>query len=159
MSTRRKARRAVLTLTDAAAKRIKTLAERKNDPSKVVRLGVRARGCNGFSYALNYISRDEIEDDFDEVVKANDGTELIVDGKAVFYVLGTVMDWVEDDLRAEFLFTNPNATGECGCGESFTVDGDRPPPAEFAAAIEHVKQQMQSDNNSQPDDEESFKPE
>mmetsp|Transcript_17046 Transcript_17046/g.23855 ORF Transcript_17046/g.23855 Transcript_17046/m.23855 type:complete len:157 (-) Transcript_17046:195-665(-) len=110
----------VVTVTEAAAQRIKALLENKKD-SKVagVRLGVKTRGCNGLSFVLGYQEEGK-GDKFDEKVSAH-GVDVYIDSKAVFYIVGTKMDWIEDDLRAEFTFDNPNAKGQCGCGESFNV--------------------------------------
>ncbi|CAM9877464.1 unnamed protein product [Chrysoparadoxa australica] len=116
--TRRKLRErpAPIVLTERAADRLKLLLGKK--PSMLgVRLGVKRRGCNGYSYTLNYVSEPPAKD---EEVYAH-GVRLFVDPMATFYVVGTVMDWEETELSAEFTFSNPNAKGECGCGESFNV--------------------------------------
>jgi len=109
-------------LTPAAADRIKALIERKkNQDSNIsgLRLGVRTRGCNGMSFVMDYQEEGK-EGKFDEKISAY-GVDVYIDSKAVFYIVGTKMDWVEDDIRAEFTFENPNAKGTCGCGESFNV--------------------------------------
>mmetsp|Transcript_33320 Transcript_33320/g.53747 ORF Transcript_33320/g.53747 Transcript_33320/m.53747 type:complete len:169 (+) Transcript_33320:27-533(+) len=112
----------VVELTPAAADRIKALIERKkNQDSNIsgLRLGVRTRGCNGMSFVMDYQEEGK-EGKFDEKISAY-GVDVYIDSKAVFYIVGTKMDWVEDDIRAEFTFENPNAKGTCGCGESFNV--------------------------------------
>eukprot|EP00470_Lotharella_oceanica_P002735 CAMPEP_0170175692 /NCGR_PEP_ID=MMETSP0040_2-20121228/8723_1 /TAXON_ID=641309 /ORGANISM="Lotharella oceanica, Strain CCMP622" /LENGTH=131 /DNA_ID=CAMNT_0010417759 /DNA_START=148 /DNA_END=543 /DNA_ORIENTATION=+ len=112
----------VVSISETAAERIKNLIERKKQQdSKVVgiRLGVRTRGCNGLSFVMDY-QEDGKVGKLDEKVSAH-GVDVYVDSKAVFYIVGTEMDWIEDDLRAEFTFENPNAKGTCGCGESFNV--------------------------------------
>jgi iron-sulfur cluster assembly 1 len=107
---------APIKLTDRAADRIKQLMASK--PDKVgVRLGVKRRGCNGYSYTMNYADEKPPKDE--EV--ADKGVRVFVDPLATFYIVGTTMDWEETELSAEFTFTNPNAKGSCGCGESFNV--------------------------------------
>lgn len=113
---RRRARPAPLTVTQNAADRITELMSNQ-DTAIGVRLGVKARGCNGLSYTLNYA---EEADPSDEEV-ADKGVRIFVDSKALFYVVGTVMDYEVTKLSAEFTFNNPNSKGECGCGESFHV--------------------------------------
>ncbi len=107
-------------MTEEAAKRVKSLIEQRSDPKLAgLRLNVRTRGCNGLSFVMDYQDKDKIGR-FDEKVSAH-GVDVFIDSKAVFYIVGTTMDWIEDDLRAEFTFDNPNAKGTCGCGESFNV--------------------------------------
>jgi iron-sulfur cluster assembly protein len=112
-----RARRQVLSVTDAAAARIQTLLAKRGKPSAGVRLGVRARGCSGLSYTLEYADE---RDKFDEVVE-DKGVTILVDPKAVMFVLGTEMDYIEEKLQCGFTFRNPNEKGRCGCGESFHV--------------------------------------
>jgi iron-sulfur cluster assembly protein len=118
---RRPDQKAVISLTENAAKRIESLlAKRKSDGAQdpvAVRVGIKARGCNGLSYTLNYATEKK---KLDEEVKDH-GVTVWIDSAALMHIIGTTMDYVEDDLSAEFVFHNPNAEGSCGCGESFTT--------------------------------------
>ena len=105
-----------LVITDAAANRLNDLM-RNNEGAKGVVLGVKTRGCNGLSYTMNYV--EEVDPSYENVAK--DGVTVYIEPKALFHLIGTTMDFKIDHLTAEFVFENPNATGMCGCGESFSV--------------------------------------
>jgi len=106
-----------LTVTDAAAQRIQALLAGRGKPSIGVRVGVRSRGCSGLTYTLEFADE---RGKFDEVVE-DKGVTVIVDPKAVMFIIGTEMDFVEEKLQSGFVFRNPNEKGRCGCGESFHV--------------------------------------
>ncbi len=109
--------KAALSVTEAAAQRIQALLAKRGKPSVGVRVGVRSRGCSGLSYTLEYADEKR---KFDEVVEVN-GVTVLVDPKAIMFILGTEMDYVEEKLQSGFVFRNPNEKGRCGCGESFHV--------------------------------------
>src|SRR3546814_4032593 len=82
-----------------------------------VRLSTPRRGCSGLAYSVDYVTE---EQKFDEKIETPGGV-FYIDGASVLYLIGSMMDWVEDDFAAGFVFENPNVKGACGCGESFTV--------------------------------------
>ena len=86
-------------------------------PAVGVKLSTPRRGCSGLAYSVDYVTE---ADPFDEKIETPGGT-FYVDGGSLLYLVGSTMDWVEDDFTAGFVFQNPNAKGMCGCGESFTV--------------------------------------
>ena len=108
---------AVMQLTDAAAERVKALLEKRGKPSVGVRVGIRTKGCSGLSYTIEYADE---KGKFDEVV-ADKGVTVLIDPKAVLFLIGTKMDYVVDKLKSGFTFVNPNEKARCGCGESFHV--------------------------------------
>ena len=111
------ARKQALMVTDAAATRIQALLAGRGKPALGVRVGVRARGCSGLSYTLEYADE---KGKFDEIVE-DKGVTILVDPKAVMFILGTEMHYIEEQLQSGFVFRNPNEKGRCGCGESFHV--------------------------------------
>ena len=107
----------VMRLTDAAAARIKDVMSRAGKPVAGVRVGVKNGGCAGMEYTMEYA--DEIRPT-DEVVE-DKGVKLLIDPKAVLFLLGTEMDFKVDKLSSGFVFNNPNQTSACGCGESVAL--------------------------------------
>ncbi len=107
----------LMSLTDAAAERIRQLMAQRGKPAAGIRLGVRAKGCSGLSYTLEYADEKGAQD---EVVE-DKGVTMFIDPKATLFVIGTEMDYVDDTIQSGFVFTNPNEKGRCGCGESFHV--------------------------------------
>jgi iron-sulfur cluster assembly protein len=106
----------LMTLTDAAAERLRSLYA-KGEQGKLLRIGVKTKGCSGMSYDMSWT---DAPAPTDEVVKDKDLT-ILVDRKASLFLIGTVMDYETKALTAGFTFTNPNEKGRCGCGESFHV--------------------------------------
>jgi iron-sulfur cluster assembly protein len=104
----------VMRLTDAAAERIKDIMSKADKPYVGVRVGVKNGGCAGMTYTMEYA---ESANPTDEMVE-DKGVRLLIDPKAVLFLLGTEMDYKVDKMSAQFVFNNPNQTSACGCGES-----------------------------------------
>ena len=107
----------MITITSDAVKQVKKLLENRGKHSEGIRISVKTKGCSGLSYNIEYV--DQIESS-DEKIMADD-IIFFIDPKATLFLIGTKMDYVEDDLQSGFQFTNPNEKGRCGCGESFHV--------------------------------------
>ncbi|ABN66068.1 Iron Sulfur Assembly, partial [Scheffersomyces stipitis CBS 6054] len=108
-------RKALITLTSNAVDHLQALL---NQPQpKLIRIGVRNRGCSGLTYNLEYVDQ---PGKFDELIE-QDGVKVLIDSKALFSIVGSEMDWLDDKLSSRFIFKNPNSKGTCGCGESFMV--------------------------------------
>ena len=108
----------IIKLTDNAALRIKEIMSNAEKDSLGVRVSVKAGGCAGMSYIMEY-TKDLNPND--EVVE-DKGVKVFVDPAAVMYLLGTEMDYKKEELSSSFVFNNPNETERCGCGESFKID-------------------------------------
>jgi iron-sulfur cluster assembly protein len=106
----------LMTLTDAAAERLRRLYE-KGEQGKLLRIGVRTKGCSGMSYDMSWADAPATTDE----VVTDKGLTVLVDRKASLFLIGTVMDYETKALTSGFTFTNPNEKGRCGCGESFHV--------------------------------------
>jgi len=115
--TKARARPAAVILTPAAEARIAKLMAQAPADAIGVKLSTPRRGCSGLAYSVDYVTE---ADAFDERIETPGGT-FFIDGASVLYLIGSTMDWQEDDFTAGFTFQNPNAKGSCGCGESFTV--------------------------------------
>jgi iron-sulfur cluster assembly protein len=120
----------VMRLTDAAAERIKAVMAKAERPIAAVRVGVKNGGCAGMSYFMEYAER---VDPLDEVIEER-GVRILIDPKAVLFLLGTEMDYKVDKLAAQFVFNNPNQTAACGCGESVQIEPAADPAQVGAAA-------------------------
>ena len=107
----------VVTVTDAAAEKIKAIMANADRPFEGVRVGVKNGGCAGMEYTMEYA---EAVNATDEVVE-DKGVKLLIDPKAVLFLLGTEMDFRVDKLSSGFVFNNPNQTSACGCGESVAI--------------------------------------
>ena len=117
VETRIRARPAAIVLTLAAEQRIADLMARAPADAIGVKLSTPRRGCSGLAYSVDYVTQEQA---FDEKITTAGGI-FYVDGGSILYLIGSTMDWVEDDFAAGFQFANPNVKGACGCGESFTV--------------------------------------
>ena len=112
-----RARPKVLTLTDAAAERVKAIMARSETPLAGLRVGVKKGGCAGMEYTLEYAA--EVRP-IDEVVE-DKGVRILIEPSAILFLLGTEMDFKSDKLTSGFVFNNPNQTSACGCGTSVEI--------------------------------------
>lgn len=110
----------MVSLTEGAIARVKELIAKSDEPVMGLRIGVSARGCSGLSYSVEYAQEQKR---FEEIID-QDGVKVLIDPAAVMFLIGSVVDYKEDRFSSGFTFTNPNAVGACGCGESFFVDQD-----------------------------------
>ena len=107
----------MITLTDAAADRVKALIAKSDKPVLGLRVGVKTRGCSGLSYFVEYA---EEQKKFEDMVE-DKGVKIFIDPTAVMFLIGSEMDYREEQFQTGFVFTNPNEASRCGCGESFNV--------------------------------------
>jgi iron-sulfur cluster assembly protein len=112
-----RARPKVVTLTDAAAERVKAIMARSEAPVAGLRVGIKKGGCAGMEYTMEYAAE---AGPMDEVVEEK-GVRILIDPSAILFLLGTEMDYRSDKLSSGFVFKNPNQTGACGCGESVEI--------------------------------------
>ena len=113
----RRPRPKVVTLTERAAERVKAIMDRAEQPYAGLRVGVKNGGCAGQEYLLEYA---ETAAPLDEVVE-DQGVRILIDPKAVLFLIGTQIDYETSALASKFVFRNPNETDACGCGESVTI--------------------------------------
>ncbi len=107
----------VMTMTPAAAERVRTIMASKGQGVAGLKIGVKKGGCAGMEYAMSWA---ETQARLDEVVE-KDGARVLIDPAAILYLIGTEMDWKVDKLSAQFVFNNPNQKSACGCGESVSL--------------------------------------
>ncbi len=107
----------MISLTNVAAERVKHLMARSDKPVLGLRVGVKSRGCSGLSYFVEYA---EEQRKFEDVVE-DKGVKIFIDPTAVMFLIGSEMDYVEEQFQTGFVFRNPNEKARCGCGESFHV--------------------------------------
>ncbi len=107
----------IIKLTDTAANRIKEIMSQASQSTIGVRVGVKSGGCAGMSYIMEYA--DEVKPN-EEIIE-DKGVKVLIDPKAIIYLLGTEMDYKKEKFSSQFIFKNPNETERCGCGESFKV--------------------------------------
>ena len=117
VETKIRQRPAAVLLTPGAEARVAELMAKAPADAIGVKLSTPRRGCSGLAYSVDYVTEAQA---FDERIETPGGT-FFIDGASVLYLVGSTMDWREDDFSAGFVFENPNAKGACGCGESFTV--------------------------------------
>ncbi len=122
MAMQMRARPAVMTVTDAAAEKVREIVDRFDPPIAGLRVGVKNAGCAGMAYTLDPV---EAPDPADDVV-SDKGVTIYVDAKAVLFLLGSVMDHRTTKFTSGFVFDNPNQVGECGCGESVKLEPAKP---------------------------------
>jgi iron-sulfur cluster assembly accessory protein len=107
----------IITLTENAIKKLKSMKSEQDPNAITLRVTVKTKGCSGHSYALEWVTEKK---KFDEEIVQN-GVRIFVDSKALMSIIGARMDYVEEPLKSEFVFDNPNIKGKCGCGQSFYI--------------------------------------
>ena len=106
-----------ITVSDRAAERVKEIIAQSKEPIVGVRVGVSSGGCAGMSYVMEYAKKINPNDE----IIVDKGVKVLIDPKAIMYLLGTEMDYKKEELSSTFVFKNPNETERCGCGESFKI--------------------------------------
>lgn len=107
----------IIAITDGALSHVKELLNNRGKPSYGLRIGIKSGGCSGLTYEVSYADE---KGKYDEELQTDD-IKILIDPKAVMYLLGTEMDYQETDFKSGFVFNNPNEKGKCGCGKSFNI--------------------------------------
>lgn len=110
-------RKQLMSLTGRAIEQVKTLLDKRGRPSVGIRIGVKSGGCSGLKYFIEYADE---KGQYDEVIQT-EGITVLIDPKALMYLVGSEMDYVSEQFKSGFTFSNPNEKGKCGCGSSFNV--------------------------------------
>jgi iron-sulfur cluster assembly protein len=109
--------KAPITITENALRQIRVLLDKKDEKPYGIRISLKTKGCTGLSYSISYATEKQ---PFDEEIITED-VRILIDPKAIMYILGTEMDYKESLIESGFTFENPNEKGRCGCGKSFHV--------------------------------------
>ena len=109
--------RQAITISPAALDQVRLLLEKREKPSIGIRIGLKTKGCNGLAYNIEYADEKRAMEECVEI----DGVTILIDPKAIMFLLGTEMDFVSDKFQSGFVFNNTNEKGRCGCGKSFHV--------------------------------------
>lgn len=104
-----------ITVSQTALEQVRKLLQKREKPSVGIRVGLKTKGCNGLAYSIEYADEKRA---MEECVEIDDVT-ILIDPKAVMFLIGTEMDFVSDKFQSGFVFNNPNEKGRCGCGKSF----------------------------------------
>ena len=124
----------LLSLTPSAVEHLKSIIKDSPEANNIIKLGVKNSGCAGMSYTMDYIDK---VDDNDECIEF-EGIKLVIDPKAILFLIGTEMDYEQSSLNSGFVFNNPNQTDACGCGESVTlVEADIPADLDIENSNSH----------------------
>lgn len=107
----------IISISDNAAEKVKALLAIRDKPTEGIRVNIKTRGCSGLSYDIEYA---ESVQKYDEVVEEK-GVKVMIDPKAIMFLIGSIMEYEEGKFKSGFVFRNPNEKGKCGCGESFHV--------------------------------------
>jgi iron-sulfur cluster assembly protein len=107
----------LITITPRAAKEIHNLIEANNDDAKMIRISIKSGGCSGYSYLIEYAKN---KSDFDDVINMQ-GVNLLIDKKAILFLIGSEMDYIDETFKSGFVFNNPKEKARCGCGKSFAI--------------------------------------
>lgn len=112
----------LITITDAASNRIKNLIQGQEEGTYGIIIGVKSGGCANFKYTFNYAHKIYTSTELEgfEIV-CGDDFQIFIEKPALLYILGTTLDFIQTELSSSFVFANPNAKGQCGCGESFNI--------------------------------------